>query len=71
LKLADARIKQVRDPARRTQLAEMSQQAQIPLSRALDAGHRFVYDELREYVALAQKRVDALTQAIEGGVATR
>jgi hypothetical protein len=71
LKLADARIKQVADPARRAQLAEMSQQAQVPLSRAVNAGHRFVYDELREYVALAQKRVDALTQVMEGGVATR
>ena len=71
LKLADARIKKVADPARRALLADVYQQAEIPLTRAVHAGHRFVYDDLLEESAIAQTRVDALIQMIDGLVTTR
>jgi hypothetical protein len=60
MKLAGALIRRVDDKNRRATLLEMHQQAQIPLMRALDAGHRFVYDELKEQLAVAEQRVTAL-----------
>jgi hypothetical protein len=71
LKLADARIRKVDDPARRAQLADLLQQAEVPVTRALNAGHQFVYDELLDNAALAQRRVDALLRSIDAGVPTR
>jgi hypothetical protein len=71
LKVADARIKRVADPARRALLADALQQAEVPLTRAVNAGHRFVYDELLESAAVAQKRIEALMQMIDGNVTTR
>jgi hypothetical protein len=39
--------------------------------RAVNAGHRFVYDELLEYAAVAEKRVDALLMLIDSQTMTR
>jgi hypothetical protein len=71
LKLARARIQQVADPARRAVLADVLQQAEVPLTRAVNAGHRFVYGELVESAAVAQTRIEALMQMIDGNVTTR
>jgi hypothetical protein len=60
MKLADRLIRKVQDQTRRKQLAEAQDQAQVPLTRAINAGHTFVYDELRDYLAQAQQRVSAL-----------
>jgi hypothetical protein len=60
LKLADSLIKRVSDKTRRAALTESYNQAQVPLKRALDAGHKFVYDDLRDYLATSQERVEAL-----------
>lgn len=60
MKLANSLIRRVDDKARRNELAQELEQAQVPLTRALNAGHKFVYDDLREYLATAQKRVEAL-----------
>ena len=60
MKLANSLIKRVDDKARRNELTQALEQAQVPLTRALNAGHKFVYDDLREYLATAQKRVEAL-----------
>lgn len=60
MKLAASLIKRVDNKARRTELTQALEQAQVPLTRALNAGHKFVYDDLREYLGMAQKRVEAL-----------
>jgi hypothetical protein len=64
MKLAQTLIRRVDDTKRRAVLTEAYEQAQVPLTRAVNAGHKFVYDELREYLALAQKRVEALLSTL-------
>jgi hypothetical protein len=34
------------------------------LTRAINAGHKFVYDDLENYVGVAQQRVEALMSRI-------
>lgn len=60
MKLAQSLIKRVSDKKRRAELTDQYDQAQVPLTRAINAGHQFVYDDLREYLGLAQKRAEAL-----------
>lgn len=62
---AQKSLKNVRDPARRMMLLDAYGQAEVPLIRAVNAGHQFVYDDLREYTAVAQKRIDALLLMID------
>lgn len=64
MKLAQSLIKRVDDRKRRASLTESLEQAQVPLTRAVNAGHKFVYDDLREYLAVAQKRVEALLSTL-------
>jgi hypothetical protein len=64
VKLADRLTKSIADPARRAQLATMREQVDIVLTRAINAGHRFVYDELQQYTDLAQQRTQALLAAL-------
>jgi hypothetical protein len=60
MKLAQSLIRRVDNKTRRTELTQAYEQAQVPLTRAVNAGHKFVYDELREYLGVAQQRVEAL-----------
>ena len=60
VKLARALIARVADKERRAELTRALDQAQTPLTRAVDAGHRFVYDDLKQYLAIAQERVAVL-----------
>jgi len=60
MKLAQQLIRRTNDQQRRAAYAATYEDAQIPLTRAISAGHRFVYDELRDQLAEAQKRVAAL-----------
>jgi hypothetical protein len=64
MKLADTLIRRVDDRQRRASLTNAYDQAQVPLTRAVNAGHKFVYDELREYLAIAQQRVEALLSTL-------
>jgi hypothetical protein len=64
MKLAQSLIKRVDDRQRRADLTAAYEQAEVPLTRAVNAGHRFVYDELREYLAIAQARVAALLSTL-------
>jgi hypothetical protein len=70
-KAAQGSIKKVSDPTRRALLLDAYGQAEVPLIRAVNAGHRFVYDDLMEYTAQAQKRVDALLMMIDSEQAGR
>jgi hypothetical protein len=64
MKQAQSLIKHVSDKKRRASLTQTYDQAQIPLTRAVDAGHRFNYSELQEYLSLAQQRVNALLSTL-------
>jgi hypothetical protein len=64
LKLANTMIKRVDDRQRRADLMAEYEQAQVPLTRAINAGHKFVYDELDEYLKVAQDRIDKLMARI-------
>jgi hypothetical protein len=60
LKAAHALIRRVRDADRRHRLEEAYEQAQGPLTQAVHAGHRFVFDGLSERLAVARRHTDAL-----------
>jgi Cytochrome c554 and c-prime len=60
LKLARTLIKQVDDKDHRESLEDACRQVEVPLTLAIDAGHQFVYDDLRHDVAIARARLDAL-----------
>jgi hypothetical protein len=53
-------INQVSDNARRAQLEEAYQQAEVPLIQAIRAGHEFVYDDLKERLSVARQRMGTL-----------
>jgi hypothetical protein len=59
-------FRRVADPDRRRRLERDYQQAQVPLTQAIHAGHRFVYDELEERLAVARRRTEALRAALAG-----
>jgi hypothetical protein len=60
LKLAQLLIAQVKEKKRRNELTFDSEQAELTIRQAVDAGHQFVYDNLRSNLARAQNRVNAL-----------
>lgn len=53
-------VNRVNDKARRAQLDEAYQQAEVPLIQAVQAGHQFVYDDLKERLSVARQRIEAL-----------
>lgn len=64
LKLANTMIKKVDDKQRRADLMGEYEQATVPLTRAINAGHKFVYAELDEHLKVAQERVEKLMSRI-------
>lgn len=60
MKIAQALIKRVDNKERRGTLTEHYDQAQVAVTLAVDAGHKFVYDELRRLLAAAQQHVASL-----------
>jgi hypothetical protein len=53
-------VNRVRDKSRRAQLDEAYQQAEVPLIQAVQAGHQFVFDDLKERLSVARQRLEAL-----------
>ncbi|MCM3881121.1 MAG: hypothetical protein ND807_13515 [Vicinamibacterales bacterium] len=53
-------INRVSDKARRAQLDQAYQQAEVPMIQAVEAGHQFVYDDLKERLIAARQRLEAL-----------
>jgi hypothetical protein len=53
-------VNRVNDKPRRAQLDEAYQQAEVPLIQATQAGHQFVYDDLKERLSVARQRLEAL-----------
>ena len=60
LKTAKQLIARVNDRTRRTQLEDAYQQAEVPLTQAVQSGHEFVYNTLRTRLATARQRLEAL-----------
>lgn len=53
-------IDRVSDSARRSALEEAYRQAQVPLTEAVNSAHAFVFDQMRERLATAKERSEAL-----------
>jgi hypothetical protein len=60
MKMVKTLVGRVTDKPRRTQLEGAYQQADVPLIEAVQAGHEFLYDALKERLSVARKRIDAL-----------
>jgi hypothetical protein len=57
-------IRRVKDPARRQALEEQWRQAEVPVIEAAQAGHEFVFTNIRERLATARQRADALLDTL-------
>ena len=64
LKEARSLINRVTDATRKSSLNEAFQQAEVPLIEAIQAGHEFVFDNLRERLGVARARTDALLEQL-------
>jgi hypothetical protein len=64
MKLAKQMIKKVSDKQRHADLMDLYAAAETPITRAVNAGHKFVYDDLQAHIATAQERIDKLMAAI-------
>jgi hypothetical protein len=58
-------IKKVTDKTRRASLEDELQQAQVPLTEAVHAGHMFVFDQLQEREEVARTRAEILLEKLE------
>jgi len=57
-------IEQIEAGPRRQTLEDALEQAEVPLTQAREAGHRFVFDELESRLSVARERTDALMQQL-------
>lgn len=64
LKEAQSLIRRIKDKALRAKFEEQWRQAEIPLIEARNAGHEFVFDNLKERLERARQRSDALMDAL-------
>jgi mono/diheme cytochrome c family protein len=60
MKTVRSLVNRVNDQPRRAQLDDAYQQAEVPLIQAVQAGHEFVYDDLKERLSVARQRIEAL-----------
>lgn len=60
MKSARLLIDRVVDKTRRARLEAAYQQTEVPLRQAVQAGHEFVYDGLKERLSTARERLNAL-----------
>jgi hypothetical protein len=64
LKEANSFISKISDKARRTRLEAAAEQAAVPLVEATNAGHAFVFDDLRERLDVARRRIADLYEQL-------
>jgi Cytochrome c7 and related cytochrome c/Cytochrome c554 and c-prime len=57
-------LRRIDDQARRKQLEDAYEQAQVPLTEAVQAAHAFVFDQMEERLATAKTRSEALLDAL-------
>jgi hypothetical protein len=60
VKLARSLAKRVNDKARRAEYTLACEQAEVPLIRAMNSGHKFQYEELRANLFQAEDRISAV-----------
>lgn len=60
LKSTRSLVNRVSNRARRAELDQAYQQAEVPLIQAVQDGHTFVYDGLKERLSVARQRLEAL-----------
>jgi hypothetical protein len=60
MKTVRSLVNRVSDKPRRAQLDDAYQQAEVPLIQAVQSGHAFVYDDLKERLSVARQRIEAL-----------
>jgi len=60
MKTTRSLVGRVSDKRRRAELDEAYQQAEVPLTQAVRAGHEFVYNDLKERLSVARQRIEAL-----------
>jgi hypothetical protein len=64
LKEAQSIIRRIKDKDVRAKFEEQWRQAEVPLIEARNAGHEFVFDNLKERLGRARQRTDALMDAL-------
>jgi hypothetical protein len=64
LKEAQSIIRRIKDKSLRAKFEEQWQQAEVPLIEARNAGHEFVFDNLKERLARARQRAEDLIDAL-------
>jgi hypothetical protein len=60
MKTVRSLVNRVNEKSRRAQLDEAYQQAEVPLIQAVQAGHQFVYEDLKDRLSVARQRIEAL-----------
>ena len=60
LNVAKTLVGRVTDKTRKAQLEQAYQQAEVPLIQAVQAGHAFVFDDLKERLLTSRRRIEAL-----------
>lgn len=60
MKVTRSLVNRVSAGPRRTELDAAYQQAQVPMTEAVRAGHQFVFDDLKERLSVARLRIEAL-----------
>jgi hypothetical protein len=60
MKTVRSLVNRVSDKPRRAELDDAYQQAEVPLIQAVQAGHQFVYDDLKERLSVARQRIETL-----------
>jgi hypothetical protein len=61
---AETLIERIKDRALREQFETDWQQAEVPLIEARQAGHEFVFDNMRERLTLARQRAESLMERL-------
>jgi len=61
---AQSVIRRIRDKAVRAKYEEAWRQAEVPIIEARNAGHEFVFDDLKERLDRARQRTEALMDAL-------
>jgi hypothetical protein len=64
LKEAQSLIRRITDKTTRANFEAAYQQAEVPIIEARNAGHEFVFDNLKERLSVARQRTDALMDAL-------
>ena len=60
MKTVRSLVDRVNEKSRRAQLEEAYRQAEVPLIEAVQAGHQFVYDDLKGRLSVARQRMEVL-----------